>query len=272
MKLHRRNLRAAKRLCTYLMLSTCLCYPLLDLAQESGGGDTSKSSLPDSPKPAGTTTPTGETTTRFIGYVTNKSFFFPDIASSEGPLTPGGKFKLFMNQSISPPYIFVAGVSAAYDQARDTPKGYGQGWDAYGGRFGQKIARASSNSFFSSFLFASMLHQDPRFFPQNRPTLWGSVKYSTVRVFVTRTDSGESTFNTSGVVGTVAAEGLANVYLPASEQTAAQNCERIGIDFAWRVAANMFENYWPTVFRRLELNRLGVIPDPGAVQNPAPKN
>jgi hypothetical protein len=269
MKSNRPNLGAAKRLCASLMLSTCLCCPILGWAQEPSGGDAGKSSLPDSPKPESSTSHAQETTTRFIGYMTNRSILFPDIAFSESALTPASKFELFVNQSISPPYIFVSGVSAAYDQALNIPKGYGQGWGSYGGRFGQKIARASSNSFFSSFLFASMLHQDPRFFPQNRPSLWGSVKYSAERVFITRTDSGENTFNTSRVVGTVTAEGLANVYLPASDQTAAQNCERIGVDFALRAAANMFENYWPTVFRNLGLNRLGVIPDPNAPQNPA---
>jgi hypothetical protein len=91
-------------------------------------------------------------------------------------------------------------------------------------------------------------------------------------VFITRTDSGEDSFNTSGVAGTVAAEGLANAYLPDSDRTAGQTCERIGFDFVWKVAGNMFQNYWPTMFHNLGLNRLGVLPDPGAAPNPAPTN
>jgi hypothetical protein len=227
--------------------------------------------MPDSPqpKPQGASNPALETTTRFVGYMTNRSIVFPDIATSERPLTIGGKFRLFVNQSISPPYILAAGISAAFNQARNVPKAYGQGWDAYGNRFGEDIARASSNSFFGTFVFASVLHQDPRFFPQLRPTLWSSVKYSAQRVFVTRTDSGRDTFNASGVVGTLAAETLANAYLPVSEQTGAKTAERFGTDLAWRFAGNMFKNYWPTMFHSLGLNRLKVIPDPGEnPQNP----
>ncbi|MGB2636386.1 MAG: hypothetical protein WAM58_20820 [Candidatus Acidiferrum sp.] len=205
-----------------------------------------------------------DTTTRFVGYMTNRSIVFPDIATSEGPMTPGEKFRLFVNQSISPPYILASSISAASNQARNSPEAYGQGWDAYGQRFGESLARASSNAFFGNFLFASMLHQDPRFYPQIRPSFWGSVKYSAQRVFVTRTDSGRNTFNSSGILGTTAAEGLANAYLPASEQTAAKNVERIGTDLAWRFAGNMFKNYWPTIFHDLGLNRLKVIPDPGS--------
>jgi len=203
------------------------------------------------------------TTNVFIGYATNGSFVFPDIATSPGPLTTAGKFKLFVNQSISPPYVFAAAFGAAFNQARNVPEGYGQGWGAYGGRFGANMARASSSSFFGTFLFASWLHEDPRFFPESKPSLWRSLKYSTQRIVITRNDSGKDVFNTSGLLGPLASEGLANVYLPSSEQTVGKTVTRFAVDLAWRVGGNMFKDYWPTFFRNMGLNRLKVIPDPG---------
>jgi hypothetical protein len=163
---------------------------------------------------------------KFIGYATNPSTFFPDIATSPGPLSAGGKFKLFVNQSISPPYILEAAFSAAYDQARNVPKGNGQGWGAYGSRFGADMARSSSSSFFGTFLLASLLDQDPRFFPESKPSFWRSLKYSTQRVVITRNDSGRDVFNTSGLLGPLASEGLANMYLPSSEQTVGKTLTR----------------------------------------------
>lgn len=201
-------------------------------------------------------------TARFIGYATNPSIFFPDIATSPGPLATRSKFKLFVNQSISPPYVLVAASSAAFDQARNTPKGYGQGWDAYGSRFGANMATASSSSFFGTFVLASVLHQDPRFFPESKPSLWRSLTYSTQRIVITRDDSGKDVFNTSGLVGPLASEALANAYLPSSEQTVGKTFTRFAEDLAWRVGANMFKDYWPTLFRSMGLNRLKVIPNP----------
>src|SRR5262249_9841471 len=195
-------------------------------------------------------------TARFIGYATNPSTFFPDIATSAGPLTTGGKFKLFVNQSISPPYILAAAFSAAFDQARNAPEGYGQGWNAYGSRFGANMARSSSSSFFGTFLLASLLHEDPRFFPESKPSLWRSLKYSTQRIVITRNDSGRDVFNTSGLLGPLASEGLANVYLPLSEQTVGKTLTRFATDLAWRVGGNIFKDYWPTFFRNMGLNRL----------------
>jgi hypothetical protein len=260
-----RRMRSARWL-----LGLCLWFPIVVCSQAPAGAGTGTTSLPDSPqpKPQATTNPAIDTTARFIGYVTNKSVVFPDIATSEGSLSTGQKFRLFVNQSISPPYIIAPAVSAAYDQARNSPKAYGQGWSAYGDRFGADVARAVSNSFFSSFLLASALHQDPRFFPQNHPTIWGSVKYSALRLFVTRTNSGRDTFNTSGILGAGMSEALANSYLPASEQTIGKNAERIGVDLCWKFAANMFKNYWPTIFHSMGLNRLKVIPDPATQNEP----
>lgn len=240
-----------------------LCSVLSLAAQQLAGAGTNDSRESSQPRAQITSNSSKKTTSTFIGYATNGSIFFPDIATSPGPLTSGGKFKLFVNQSISPPYVLAAALGAAINQARDAPAGYGQGWDTYGSRFGTNMARASSNSFFGTFLFPSLFLQDPRFFPESNPSLWRSLKYSTQRIVITRNDSGEDVFNTSGLLGPLASEGLANLYLPSSEQTAGNTLTRFAIDLAWRVGGNMFKDYWPTFFRNMGLNRLKMIPDPG---------
>jgi len=245
------------------LLSSVLIFALRLAAQQPATPSTQTS--PESSPTRQQITPTTDEgpAARFVGYATNPSTFFPDIATSPGPLTTTGKFKLFVNQSISPPYILESAFSAAFDQARNVPEDYGQGWAAYGSRFGTDMARSSSSSFFGTFLFASFLHQDPRFFPQSKPSFWRSLKYSTQRVVITRNDVGRDVFNTSGLLGPLASEGLANVYLPSSEQTVAKTLTRFASDLAWRVGGNMFKNYWPTFFRNMGLNKLKVIPDPG---------
>jgi len=230
----------------------------------SRGTPSSSASKPDSPKPKQDAYPQASGQTKgFIGYVTNRSIVFPDIATSPLPLSPVGKFKIFVNQSISPAYILAAGVSAAVNQATNTPGATGQCWDAYGTRVGYSMARASSTSFFGTFVFASILRQDPRFFPESHPSLGRAIKYSAKRIVITRSDAGNDVFNSSGLLGPLAAEALSNVYLPRSEQTGAKTMERYGTDLAWRFAANMFKEYWPTVFHDMHLQNLKVVPNPG---------
>jgi hypothetical protein len=248
----------------WLLFGMLFLPPAVVFAQQPAGAGTGKTTLPDSPqpKPQGQVSPPEATAMKFIGYATNRSFVFPDIATSPKPLSPAGKFKLFVNQSISPPYLIAATINAGISQARNVPSAYGQGWEAYGERFGAAMGRASSNAFFGTFLIASVMREDPRFFPQIRPSFWGSVKYSARRLVVTRRDSGKEGFNTSGIIGTLASETLANVYLPQSEQTGAKTAQRFGTDLAWRFAGNMFKDYWPTIFHSMNLQRLKVIPDP----------
>ena len=246
-----------------------IAIPLLAAAQQPSGAGTSgsPSAKPDSPQPKqGATPPPSGHSQSFIGYVTSRSIVFPDIATNPLPLSPGGKFKIFVNQAISPAYVLGSGVSAAVNQANNSPSATGQGWEAYGTRVGYSMARASSTSFFGTFVFASMFHQDPRFFPESHPSFLHAIKYSAVRIVVTRNDKGNDVFNSSGLLGPLAAEALSNSYLPRSEQTGARSMERYGSDLAWRFAANIFKEYWPTIFRDMHLQK--VMPNPGDASRP----
>jgi hypothetical protein len=258
-----------------ILAAMILLAPVRSFAQEATSSVTvAGRELPDAPlpKPQDNSGQSKGTTGEIVGFLTNRSFFFPDIATSAAPLTAGQKFKLFLNESVSPASFVSSAISAGFNQWRDVPHDYGQGAQGYGKRFGESMARGATQSFFGTFITSSLLHEDPRFFPQYHPTLWGSVKYSARRIVVTRTDSGRSTFNAAGFVGPIGAEALANVYLPRSEQTGAKTAERIGSDLAWKFAANMFKNYWPTLFKDLGLRRLGVIPTPTAVPVTDPKS
>ena len=187
----------------------------------------------------------------FFSTVARKSLVFPDLATSEGPLSTGEKFKLFVNNSISPSTLFAAAAGSGISQAINSPEGYGQGGEGYAKRFGSSMARHASNNFFGTFLLASALHEDPRFFPQVNPTFGGSVKYSVQRLFVTRSDSGNDTANWSGLLGPALGEGLANAYWPEQERTAGDTLVRYGVDMATTAGYNMLRNYWPVFFKKL---------------------
>jgi len=254
-----------------LLLCGALTLPFMLFAQQpaGAGASTATATKPDNPQPKQQgVSNSNQGTARFVGYATSRSIFFPDIAISPGPLSVGGKFKIFVNQSISPGYLLASALSAAKNQATNSPSAPGQGWDAYGTRYGYSIARASSQAFFGNFVFASMFRQDPRFFPESRPSIGRAIKYATVRLFVTRNDKGDDVFNSSGLLGPLAAEALSNAYYPVHEQTGARTMERYGSDIAWKFGGNLFKEYWPTLFRDMHLKAVKVIPNPGDTSKP----
>lgn len=180
-----------------------------------------------------------------------KSIVFPDIVADSARMSTGQKFKLFVDNSISLHALAESSLYAAINQAADSPHGYGQGGEGYAKRFGASMASGASSNFFGTFLLASALHQDPRFFPERDPSFGRSVKYSLQRVFVTRDDDGRDVANWSGLMGPLLSEGLANAYWPEQDRTAGQTLQRYGIDLAVRFGGNMLREYWPVFFRKV---------------------
>jgi len=209
--------------------------------------------LPDSPSASQNQGPSSgqPPAVEVVTFLEKRSVFFPDLATSQGPLSTAEKFKLFLDDSIAPSTMTGAVLGSALSQAVDSPQGFGQGWDAYAKRFGASMARHASSDFFGTFVLASALHQDPRFFPQLNPTLGSSAKYAISRVFVTRDDHGKNVGNWSQLAGMLLSESLANAYWPEQDRTAGQTFRRVAIGLGTRAGSNMFRNYWPSIFKNL---------------------
>ena len=180
-----------------------------------------------------------------------KSIVFPDIALTTQPLSTGQKFQLFVDNSVSVHTITWAVLGSSVGQADDSPTGFGQGWDAYAKRFGSSMGRQASAEFFGTFVLASALHQDPRFYPEVNPGFGHAVKYSVQRVFVRRSDDGRDVPNWSGLAGLAMAEGLANAYWPERNRTVGDTFLRFGLDLATRAGGNMLREYWPVFYGKI---------------------
>ena len=182
-----------------------------------------------------------------------KSLVFPDLATNKGPISSWQKFKLAANNSVALSTIGAAVIGAAFGQAINSPSGYHQGAEGYGKRFGADMARAASDNMFGTFLLASTLHQDPRFYVKKNLSFKQSFKYAAVRVLITRSDSGEKEVNYSGLIGPLMGEGLANAYYPDENRGVGGTFTRYASDMGWRFAGNLLRQYWPTINRRLRL-------------------
>ncbi len=98
-----------------------------------------------------------------------QSIVFPDIAYSTERLSAGQKFQLFVDNSVSVHTMTWAVLGSAVGQADDSPTGFGQGWDAYGKRFGSCYGAPGIQRIFRDVLLASALHEDPRFYAEINP-------------------------------------------------------------------------------------------------------
>jgi hypothetical protein len=246
-----RRLQAPPMFCQLVLAVAMLCVCSVAQQQDEPGA------LPDAPsatqqeqaKPQSSNAM--QSSAQFVNLLMERSIMFPNLATSTAPLSPGEKFKLAVNNSTSISAFLAANLSAGINQAYDRPAGYGAGTEGYFKRLGAGMARRSSSQIIGTFALASALHEDPRFYVRNDLNLGGSIKYAIRRVFVTRTDSGDPTFNWSGLLGMLGSEGLANVYYPDNYRTATDTFSRFGFDMLGNVGGNLLRQYWPRINRKL---------------------
>lgn len=237
-----------------LTAASCCLVCSVSVAQQAESG-----AVPDAPSASTQSQTTPQETNplqsgvNFVQLLERKSLVFPDLATNKGPLDSWGKFKLAANNSVSFGTIGSALIGAAYGQATDSPSGYGQGASGYGKRLGSGLARSASENFFGTFLLASVLHEDPRFYVKKNLSFKQAVKYSAVRLLYTRSDSGARVVNFSGLLGPLASEALANTYWPEQDRGVGSTFVRYAADLGWKFGGNLFRQYWPQLNRKLKL-------------------
>ena len=195
--------------------------------------------------------PTPSNPVALYNFLQNKSIIFPDIASSAERLSIGQKFQLFVDNAVSVHTFTYAIMGSGIGQAENSPTGFGEGGDAYAKRFGSSMARQASSEFFGTFIIASVLHDDPRFFPEAHPSFFGAVKYSCKHVFIIRSDDGRDVIAWPRLGGPLLAEGLANVYWPDRNRTVGDTFLRYGIDLTAKAGGNMLRDYFPVFYGKI---------------------
>ncbi|MGH9682115.1 MAG: hypothetical protein ACRD4S_00675 [Candidatus Acidiferrales bacterium] len=167
------------------------------------------------------------------------------------PLRPGEKFKVATDDVFDYfTYPFV-GFLAAISQAENSPKSWGQGWGAYGKRFGEQFADNGFGTYMTSAVFPSILRQDPRYYQLGKGSFRHRAAYSATRLFVSRSDSQHAQFNYSEIAGNAAMAGLSNIYHPPEDRNVSRTLSTWGTLIMWDGVSNEFKEFWPDIRRKV---------------------
>jgi Carboxypeptidase regulatory-like domain len=98
---------------------------------------------------------------RLLGIVPN---FYVSYAKDPAPLTSKQKFSLATHDTLDWTSWIGISVTAGIEQANNSYAGYGQGAAGYGKRWAAKFGDGRSSDYLSHAVFASLFHQDPRYF------------------------------------------------------------------------------------------------------------
>src|SRR6202023_4262243 len=111
------------------------------------------------------------------------------------------KYVLAWHQSVDISAHFGNAFQAALQQGSNGQPHYGQGWGPYAQRFGAAEADQVTSAFFIFGFLPHVLHDDPRYFRKGKGSVWYRIHYAAMRTVITRTDSGNPTFNMPQVFG-----------------------------------------------------------------------
>jgi hypothetical protein len=194
---------------------------------------------------------------RETGTVNDRIFeVLPNYGTEENadvlpPISSGQKFRLATAGVFDWAAYPFNGLLSAIDQAKDEPKSWGQGWGAYGKRYGASFADNSIGTYMTTAIFPSLLREDPRYYQLGKGSFGRRAYHAVNRLFVTRTDSGHDHFNYSESIGNAVAAGISNIYHPPEDRTVSRNITTLGFLIIYDGLSNELKEFWPDIRRKV---------------------
>jgi hypothetical protein len=168
-------------------------------------------------------------------------------------LNASDKFHLFVQNTFEPISFIGASWDAGWAHVdRDDPS-FGSGATGYSKRYAAALADNVADDFFSTFLYPSIFHQDPRYYRLGRGTVHQRLGHALRHVFVAHSDSGSLMFNYSEWLGTASSKTFSNLYHPGNERGVGSIASRGGVSIATDMGWDVFREFWPEIAHKFHL-------------------
>jgi len=171
------------------------------------------------------------------------------VGPDETTLTERRRFHLYLVATAGPIPILAEAAGAGIGQWENSPKEWGQGWGAYGQRFGSNLAYngvRQSITYGTSFLF----HEDNRYYASHKHGLWARTGYAVLSTFTARNPEGRTTFSISSVTGVVGASAISSIWGPDSFKGIGNISHNAGISFGATAGFNLVREFLPDLLHR----------------------
>jgi len=169
------------------------------------------------------------------------------------PLSSAQKFKAVARGTFDPVEFFWWGALSGIGQWENSEPGYGQGAKGYAKRYGANMGNSMIENFMTAAVFASVLHQDPRYFQKGEGGFWIRTAYAVKCIFVTRGDDGKTQFNFSEVLGSATAAGISTyAYYPRDERNISNALNVWGSQVGFDTLTSLVREFWPDIRRKLK--------------------
>jgi hypothetical protein len=165
------------------------------------------------------------------------------------PLKPREKFQSFVHHADSPYTFAGAAYGATWAQILGDPSEFGGGMQGWGKRMGAAVAGTETRSFFGTFLFPTLLRQDPRYFAMYDGPVVKRGLHALSRVVITRDDNGSNVFNSSGMLSIAFTESLSMAWTPEGRRSTSQTFTRMLGAMQGEATGYLLREFTPDILR-----------------------
>jgi len=135
------------------------------------------------------------------------------------------------------------------------PKEYGPHWEGFGKRYGMRLTGISTGNAMEAGLGA-LWDENPRYVRLDRGSILARIafclKMTVAAQSANKDELGPAYARYIAIVGS---NFISNTWRAGSEADAPHAGIRIGLGFAGRAGSNAFEEFWPSIWRRLGKRR-----------------
>lgn len=168
------------------------------------------------------------------------------------PLSTREKFVLAAQDSVVDYSSYTwAGILAGQAMLLNSDPELGRGIKGYGRYYWRTFTDGVSGTFFTEAIVPAITHEDPRYYTMGQGGFFRRAGYAISRAFVTKTDSGRTSFNWSEVAGNALEAGLSTAYYPPQERGLSQTALNFGTQMESAVLNHVFQEFWPDIRRKI---------------------
>jgi len=211
-----------------------------------------QSSLPDAPKPTVSSSTSsnpdeeyGKQNKRILWVIPN--YRAVSANTHLPPLNFKSELWLATQDTFDYSDFILVGALAGIDMAGKSQPTFGQGAEGFGKYYWHVFVDGAVENYMTEAIVPVVTKEDPRYYTMGKGGLFKRSGYAVSRLFITRTNSGTSTFNLSEVVGAGAAAGIGNAYYPAQNNQWVKTYQRWGTQVGLDGVFNMLKEFWPDV-------------------------
>jgi hypothetical protein len=191
----------------------------------------------------------GQQTKRMLWVVPN--FAAVNSNTQLPPLSAHGKFVLAFHDSFDYSSFTWTAIEAAQGLGLNSDPEFGHGMAGYGRYYWHDYVDGVSGTYFTEAIVPALTHEDPRYYTLGSGGIFRRTTYALSRTFLTKTDSGATSFNWSEVGGNALEAAISNAYYPAGERGLGQTMQNWGVQMESAALNNIAKEFWPDIRRKV---------------------